>query len=99
MAKPLELKLSDEARQELVKTRDTHTKAYLRERCAAILKIADGDSGLRVAKHGLYKRRKADTIYDWVQRYREQGLAGLYMVSGRGRKAAFSPTLRNRTGS
>lgn len=99
MAKPLELKLTDEARQELVKTRDTHIKPYMRERCAAILKVVDGASGLYVATHGLYKRRKADTIYEWVQRYRQQGLEGLYIERGRGRKAAFSPTLRNRTGS
>jgi transposase len=91
MAKKLIINLSLEQEQELEKVRDQHQKAYVRERAAAILKIAAGQSGLQVAQHGLLKQRKGDTVYGWVQRYQAQGSAGLLIRTGRGRKPAFSP--------
>jgi transposase len=92
MPKPLEIKLQAKERQELEKMRDKDSKAYLRERAAAILKIADGMSALKVAQAGLLKRRKVDTVCDWVHRYQSGGLEGLIIHSGRGRKAAFFPS-------
>lgn len=94
--RPIQLDLSQAQRQALEAMRDRSPHAYLRERAAAILKIADGASGRQVATEGLLKRRKADTVYEWVQRYRAQELEGLRMKSGRGRKPAFSPSLRER---
>lgn len=91
--RPIRLELSDEQRQALEAVRDRSPKAYLRERAAALLKIAAGESGLQVAEHGLLKRRKADTVYEWVQRYRAGELEGLTMTAGRGRKPAFSPSI------
>jgi transposase len=91
MAKPLELDLSDSERQELEETRDYREKAYVRERAAALLKIADGYSGRWVALHGLGKERKPDTVYDWHERYCAEGTDGLFVREGRGRKPAFSP--------
>ena len=92
MPKPLELTLDDEMeRRELEKIRDHHPKPYVRERAAAILKIADGTSGREVALHGLLKPRCPDSIYDWVKDYRSNGGKGLLIKSGRGRKPAFSP--------
>lgn len=91
MPTPLEINLTDEQRQELESLRDTADQAYLRERAAAILKIADGMSGLQVSQEGLLKPRDPDTIYRWVKRYRAEGLAGLTIRSGRGRKAAYDP--------
>jgi transposase len=93
MAKPLEIRLTEAERAELEKTRDNHPKPYMRERCAALLKIAAGESGHQVALHGLYKQRQPDTIYNWVDRYEEAGISGLYIQAGRGRKAGFSPTI------
>lgn len=93
MVKPLVIKLSESEREELEKSRDSHPKSYIRERCAALLKIASGESGLQVAVHGLYKARSVDTIYAWVHRYEEKGFSGLFMEKGRGRKASFSPKL------
>ena len=66
-------------------------KPYLRERTAAILKIAAGCSGRHVAQHGLLTRRRTDTVYEWVRRYQTDGLAGLSIRTGRGRPPAFSP--------
>ena len=91
MPKPLEIKLQASERQELEKLRDKANKAYLRERAAAILKIADGMSALKVAQEGLLKVRQVDTVCDWIHRYQANGLDGLVIRSGRGRKAAFFP--------
>jgi hypothetical protein len=98
MAKPLTIALTEEQRRELERARDHHQKPYLRERTAAILKIADGDSGRQVALSGLLKRRKPDTVYGWFHRYQAEGLAGLLIKPGRGRKAAFSPSVLNKGG-
>jgi transposase len=94
MAKPLTIDLTPEQRRELEYTRDHHELAYVRERASAVLKIADGMSGRQVALAGLLKRRKTDTVYDWFHRYQAEGLAGLKIKSGRGRKPAFFPSTR-----
>ena len=94
MPKPLELKLDAKTeRSELEKIRDHHAKPYVRERAAALLKIADGMSGREVALHGLLKERCPDSIYDWVKDYRSSGVKGLVVKPGRGRKPAFPPSV------
>jgi transposase len=91
MPPPLKIVLTEEQEHELEDIRDHHPKPYMRERAAAILKIADGASGLETARHLLNRRHWQDTIYDWCQRYREHGIAGLQIRKGRGRKPAFFP--------
>ena len=91
MAKRHELHLSDEQLQELCHLRDTGEPAYLRERAAALLKIAAGSSPHRVAQSGLLKKRKPDTVYTWLRHYREHGVMGLRHKPGKGRKPAFAP--------
>jgi len=98
MAKPLTIELKPEQRRELEQVRDHHEKPYMRERTAAILKIAAGQSGRQVALHGLLKRRDPDTVYSWVHGYQAEGLAGLMIKPGRGRKPAFSPSAGNGRG-
>lgn len=88
----LTVSLSETQRGELEAIRDHHDKPYLRERAAAILKIADGMSGLQVSQNGLLKLRDPDTIYEWVHRWEREGVTGLIIRSGRGRKPAFSPS-------
>ena len=95
MPRPLTIELKSEQRLELEQVRDHHKKPYMRERAAAILKIADGQSGRQVALHGLLKRRDTDTVYSWVHGYQAEGLAGLTIKPGRGRKPAFSPSAGN----
>jgi hypothetical protein len=92
MAKPLVVKLTDEERTELERVRDTHPKPYMREHAAALLKIAEGHSGLQVAQHLLLRRRCQEAIYEWVERYRTEGIAGWIVRPGRGRKPLFSPS-------
>lgn len=84
--------LTPEERQELLQLRDHAAQPYLRERAAALLKIADGRSAAWVARHGLLRPRKPDTVYDWLARFTIHGVAGLRIRAGRGRKPAFSPS-------
>ena len=62
MPKALVVTLNASQRQELEDARDAHEKSYVRERAAAILKIAEGASGRSVALSGLLKRRKPDSM-------------------------------------
>lgn len=89
---PSQLTLTDEQRRELVATRDHAAQPYLRERAAALLKIAAGQSIRAEAAAGCLKPRDRDTLCAWVHRYQQQGLAGLLIRKGRGRKPACFPT-------
>lgn len=89
MAPELTITLSDEERKKLAAIRDRHSKAYMRERARAILKIAEGQSGREVAREGLLKERRPDTVYEWVHRWEAEGVEGLRIRDGRGRKPAF----------
>src|SRR5436305_8137211 len=86
---PLSLSTAQEA--ELVRLRDHHPKPYIRERAAAILKVAAGACIAQVAAHGLLRPRHEETVSDWIARYRQQGTAGLGIRPGRGRKPACFP--------
>lgn len=87
----IQLTLTAEQEAELIDVRDHDPRPYMRERAAALLKIASGISGRQVALNGLNKRRAPDTVYAWLHRYQTEGLAGLTVRPGRGRKPAFSP--------
>jgi Winged helix-turn helix len=69
--------LTENQRQELLQLRDHDPRPYARERGAAILKIAEGQSPHRVARSGLLKPRDPDTVYAWLDRYQAEGVAGL----------------------
>jgi hypothetical protein len=64
-------------RQELVRARDHDPRPYVRERAAALLKIAEGRAPYWVALHGLLKVRDPDTVYGWLRAYQAAGLQGL----------------------
>lgn len=96
MPNSLCLILSAQQILELEQARDKHPLPYVRERAAALLKVAGGRSGRDVALHGLLKPRWPDTVYEWVKRYRDEGFQGLLVKPGRGRKPAFSPSIQGR---
>jgi hypothetical protein len=77
MAAQRTVSLSWAQRRELEQARDHDPRPYVRERCAALLKIADGTSAHAVARQGLLKPRDPDTIYAWLVHYLADGLAGL----------------------
>jgi len=96
MPNPLIIELTDAQRAELEDVRDHHRLPYMREHAAAILKIADGVSGRETARHRLLRPHWPDTIYEWVKRYQAEGIEGLKIRPGRGRKPAFSPSVWGR---
>ncbi len=71
------LTLRDSERQALLAARDHDPQPYVRERAAALLKIADGQSPHAVARHGLLKPRDPDTVYGWLTCYEKLGLRGI----------------------
>ena len=89
MPKRRTLTLSDSQRAELEQIWRRDPRPYMRERAAALLQIADGRSGHWVAKNGLLRRRKADTVYDWLDAYEQGGAAALVQLPRR--KRDFSP--------
>lgn len=92
MPKRLDITLSNSQRTELLEEPDHHPKAYVREKAAAILKLAEDHlPAVEVAAHRLLKRRDDNTVRSWLRRYLQGGLADLLVQRGRGRKPAFSP--------
>jgi transposase len=67
------LELTGPQRAQLEEHRDHDPRPWVRERCAALLKIADGLSPHAVARHGLLKPRDPDTVYDWLNWYEKYG--------------------------
>ena len=92
MVRPREVALSSEQQRELVQLRDHHAKPYVRERAAAILKVAAGHPVRQVAMYALHKPKHPETVSEWINRYLEQGASALLVREGRGRKPAFSPS-------
>jgi hypothetical protein len=81
------LHLAEAARVTLEAMRDRHPIPYLRERAAAVLRIAAGDTPADVARQGL-RPRDDRTINAWLTAYQTHGLGGLYQQP---RRRAFSP--------
>ena len=71
------LALAEDERAELLYHRDHDPKPYVRERCAAVLQIAEGHSPYAVANGGLLRPRDPDTVYAWLDHYQVEGLPGL----------------------
>jgi len=94
MAPRYHLVLNEEQVKELTQTRDHHPLAYLRVKAAALLKVTQGEAISQVARHGLLKPVDRHAIKEWIMRYQQEGLAGLKVQTGRGRKPVFSPSLR-----
>jgi transposase len=91
MCRTRTLALTPRQRRALIRARDHHRKPYLREKAAALLKVADGWTVTDVARRGLLKPRSRNTVAGWLDRFEARGLAGLKVRAGRGRQPAFSP--------
>lgn len=86
-----QVELSTQQTQELSQARDHHSKPYMRVKAAAIVKVASGMSMRAVAHRGLLHPVDEETVSRWVQTYLSQGMDGLRVKKGRGRKPAFFP--------
>jgi hypothetical protein len=84
------LTLDPDQRATLTAARDHHPKPYVRERAAALLKVASG-LAIRCAAADSLRPRRPETVGAWVHGYLRRGLAALLVAKGRGRKPAFSP--------
>lgn len=85
------LAVSAAARTTLCDLRDHGPKAYLRERAAVVLAVADGASLRKAAATAGLKPHHVETVWWWVHRYQTGGLVGLWIRKGRGRKPASFP--------
>ena len=94
MPAPLVVALRPEQIRELERLRDHDPTPYVREKAAAILKVAAGQSLRAVARAGLLRPRRRETVAAWMRRYLAEGAAGLRVRPGRGRKPAFFPPRR-----
>jgi len=77
MAARRTLELKTKQRHELAEYRDHDARPYMRERCGALLKIAEGQTPHAVAQRGLLRPRDPDTLYGWLRIYKEEGVSGL----------------------
>ena len=87
----LKLALTQQQIADLQTALNKHPKPYVRERASAILQIHQGKPGYHVAQQGLLRKRRENTLYEWVHRFNQDGMASLLVQPGRGRKAAHSP--------
>lgn len=79
--------LTGQERADLQQVRDHDHRPYLRERAAALLKIADGLAASRVAREGLLKKRHVDTVFSWLNDYEQTRT----LRPQPARRRAFSP--------
>jgi hypothetical protein len=77
MAARRTLALKTREQRELEYYREHASHPYVRERCSALLKIAEGATPHTVARQGLLKPRDPDTVYGWLQWYETEGVAGV----------------------
>src|SRR5260221_985776 len=91
MAQPFSVTFSPAQVQELEQVRDHHPLAYVRVKAAGILKVRQGQSMRQVAKSGLLKSVRRETVKAWIVRYQHDGVAGLLVQPGPWRKPPFSP--------
>ena len=90
MPKRRELSLTTQQREALIWHRDHHQRPDVREKAAALLKIAEGAPPHWVAKSGLLKPRDPDTVYSWLKIYLDEGFDGLIRRQQGGARRRFS---------
>lgn len=83
------LMLTESEREALMEHRDHDIRPQARERCAALLKIAEGNRPHWVAQSGLLKPRDPDTVYGWLKLYQQEGLSGVLGRLHGGRRDPF----------
>ena len=67
------LELTPEDRAQLAHHREPDARPFVRERGAALLKVAAGASPHAVAHHGRLRPREPDTVYEGVTWYEKLG--------------------------
>ncbi|HEX6737160.1 MAG TPA: hypothetical protein VF310_02700 [Vicinamibacteria bacterium] len=75
--RPRTLSLTAARRRALEQVRDRDHRPSLRERAAAALKVADGETIPQVAARGLHRPRTPKTVRGWLNADAAGGAAGL----------------------
>ena len=78
--------LSPEEKQTLEQGFRNHSKHHFRQRCQAILLSG---RGMKVKDIAALNSTRTRTVYFWMDRWEEMGLAGLAIQPGRGLKPAL----------
>ena len=73
MPRPLQVPLTAAEQAVLQTARDHLAKPSVRERPAAILRVADGQSARAVARRGCRHPRRLETVSGWVTALRRPG--------------------------
>ena len=82
------MKLTEQQQQELSEIMRAHPTGHVRVKALAILNVGRDHTIMEVAKFLMASRQ---SIYTWVDRYLAQGVKGLEVQPGRGRKAKAAP--------
>jgi hypothetical protein len=85
--------LTQEQRVSLEEIREHDAVPHLRVKAAAVLKVADGHTIKEVATHGLLRPYCQTIVSRWITIYEQEGSKGWNVKAGRGRKAAFFPSV------
>src|SRR5829696_9122709 len=103
MPRTIKLDLTAKQKRGLMRCSKTDPQAYMRERCNAILQVAQGKGLDHVARKGLSRPRGHRTIKKWICIYLAEGLAGLLLwerksallqgLKGHARGHDWKPTL------
>ena len=85
------LHVSVEERETREDLRDHAPTPYVRERAAALLRIASGVPPAVTARERVLRPRHPETVSRWLNRWEAEGIDSLPIRDGRGRTPAFSP--------
>jgi len=96
MPKRYKIVLTEPEQQKLEGWVKNPPRPYLRERARAILNISQGKT-IQATVEKLRVRVHRNAVSEWVRRFLSDGLEGLKIKRGRGRKAVFSPDRKRRS--
>jgi transposase len=77
------MELTEVERKELEETAKRGEPGYVRRKALALLNLADGRG---ISEVGRIFRVSRDSLYEWRKRYLGEGIGGLRVRAGRGRK-------------
>jgi hypothetical protein len=94
MPKRIQIEVSEAQRATLERWSKQPPAPYVGDRARAILRVAGGEAVSKVAPT-LRTPVHRNAVGEWVRRFVAEGVAGLRIRKGRGRKPLFSPSAVN----
>jgi transposase len=81
------IELSTTEKETLENGHRNHSKSHFRQRCQALMLSNEGWQVKQIAELNHVRTR---TIYTWMNRWQDKGVAGLMILPGRGLKPKLS---------